>query len=34
MTPPADGEHEEIVSELTGKVRDQRRKLGATPASG
>ncbi|MDT0377965.1 Uma2 family endonuclease [Streptomyces sp. DSM 42041] len=28
VTPPANGEHEEIVSELTGQVRDQRRKLG------
>jgi Uma2 family endonuclease len=28
VTPPANGEHEEIVSELSGQVRDQRRTLG------
>lgn len=28
VTPPADGEHEEIVSELSGQVRDHRKDLG------
>ncbi|MET9804751.1 Uma2 family endonuclease [Streptomyces sp. NPDC006368] len=28
VTPPADGEHEEIVSEVTGQVRDHRKDLG------
>lgn len=28
VTPPANGAHEEIVSELSGQVRDQRRELG------
>ncbi|MFJ2774138.1 Uma2 family endonuclease [Streptomyces sp. NPDC087300] len=28
VTPPANGEHEEIVSELTGQVRDHRKDLG------
>lgn len=28
VTPPANGEHEEIVSEITGQVRDHRKDLG------
>ncbi|MFE3602492.1 Uma2 family endonuclease [Streptomyces sp. NPDC059142] len=28
VTPPANGEHEEIISELGGQVRDHRRDLG------
>ncbi|MEV5982035.1 Uma2 family endonuclease [Streptomyces sp. NPDC052114] len=28
VTPPANGEHEEIVSEMTGQVRDHRKDLG------
>ncbi|GAA0904886.1 Uma2 family endonuclease [Streptomyces thermoalcalitolerans] len=28
VTPPANGEHEEIVSELSGQVRDHRKDLG------
>ncbi|GAA2465693.1 hypothetical protein GCM10010273_60650 [Streptomyces lavendulocolor] len=28
VTPPANGEHEEIVSEVTGQVRDHRKDLG------
>ncbi|MFC7218719.1 Uma2 family endonuclease [Streptomyces polyrhachis] len=29
VTPPANGEHEEIVMELSGQFRDQRRDLGS-----
>ncbi|WP_369688982.1 hypothetical protein [Streptomyces sp. Wb2n-11] len=28
VTPPADGEHEETVSEITGRARDHRKDLG------
>ncbi|MFJ6697102.1 Uma2 family endonuclease [Streptomyces sp. NPDC091272] len=28
VTPPANGEHEEIVSEISGQVRDHHRQLG------
>ncbi|WP_111601073.1 Uma2 family endonuclease [Streptomyces sp. Amel2xB2] len=28
VVPPANGEHEEIVSELTGQIRDHRKELG------
>ncbi|MEV7678781.1 Uma2 family endonuclease [Streptomyces sp. NPDC088341] len=28
VTPPANGEHEEIVSEMSGQVRDHRKDLG------
>lgn len=34
VTPPANGEHEEIVSEISGQVRDHHRKLGRYTGAG